>query len=395
MTLVSFCGGLTAAQMAPAPPPPAQATKEDPERRHALELFDSGKYVDAMPLLEKLTADHPEDSVIKERWAFSMMAYATTLADTDLRKKARIRARAVAIQAKQQGNNSAMVQLLLQIPEDGSEPALSNNKEVDAVMKAGEADFSRGDLDKAREGYLRALVLDPGNYQAALFIGDTYFKQHVNGSAGEWFARATQIDPNREAAYRYWGDALWEMGKSTEARDKYINAIVAEPYNSSSWGGLTQWAQRTKITLNWLRLQDKAKIVATQKGPRVTLDPSLHTEDPMFKPWLAYSGRRLQWQQEKFKQQFPNETQYRHTLAEESDALHLMVLALSQPGVSNVDPSLASLLKIDQAGFIEPFTLLNHADKEIAQDYSAYRSAHRDTIYRYFDEIVVPKAPSQ
>ena len=367
----------------------------NPERQRAIELFNAGNFVDAMPLFERVAADHPDDAAIKENWAFSIAAHAATLPDAELRKKARIRARAVALQAQKQGDNSAAVQRLLLIPVDGSEAAFSDRKEVDDAMKAAEADFAHGDLDKARTGYLRALLLDPNNYYAALFIGDVYFKQHVNGSAGEWFARATEIDPNRETAYRYWGDALLAMNKSAEARDKYIDAVIAEPYEKASWGGIQQWAQRTKITLNWVRLQDKARVVTTDKAPRVTVDPSLHAEDPMFKPWMAYVGRRLQWRQGKFQQQFPSEAQYRHTLAEESDALRLMVLALSQPGVSNTDPSLVALVKIDQAGFIEPFALLNRADKEIMQYYGPYRAAHRQTIYRYFDESVVPKAPQQ
>jgi hypothetical protein len=72
-----------------------------------------------------------------------------------------------------------------------------------------------------------------------------------------------------------------------------------------------------------------------------------------------------------------------------------MVLALKQPDVTAIDPSLAALVKIDQAGLIEPFALLNRADGEIAQDYAPYRAAHRDTLYRYFDEFVVPKVPQQ
>ncbi|MGA2857149.1 MAG: hypothetical protein ABSE40_09775 [Candidatus Sulfotelmatobacter sp.] len=115
----------------------------------------------------------------------------------------------------------------------------------------------------------------------------------------------------------------------------------------------------------------------------------------MFKPWMAYFGRRLQWQQGKFRQQFPSELQYRRTLSEEVDGLRLMVLALKQPDVTAIDPSLAALVKIDQAGLIEPFALLNRADGEIAQDYAPYRAAHRDTLYRYFDEFVVPKVPQQ
>ena len=78
---------------------------------------------------------------------------------------------------------------------------------------SAEADFSRGELDKAREGYMRALLLDPNNYSAGLFTGDVLFNQHAYGDAGEWFARAIQIDPNRETAYRYWGDVLVATGK--------------------------------------------------------------------------------------------------------------------------------------------------------------------------------------
>jgi tetratricopeptide (TPR) repeat protein len=386
-------GQVTQTQPAPLTAPAETGAKSDSERQRAIELFNAGNFDDAMPLFEKLAADHPEDATIKANLAFSIAAHAATLPDFELRKKARVRARAVALQAQNQGEHSATVQGLLLIPVDGSETAFSDRKEVDDAMKAAEADFARGDLDKARIGYLHALLLDPNNYYAALFIGDVYFKQHVNGSAGEWFARATEIDSNRETAYRYWGDAILAMGKISEAREKYIDAIIAEPYEQASWGGIQQWAQRAKVSLNWVRLQDKAKIVATEKGPRITLDPSLHSEDPMFKPWMVYSGRRLQWPQGKFKQQFPNEAQYRHTLAEESDALHLMVLALSLPGVSITDPSLAAVVRIDKAGFIEPFALLNRADKGVAQDYAAYRAAHRETIYRYFDEFVVPKAP--
>lgn len=38
-------------------------------------------------------------------------------------------------------------------------------------MKGAEAEFVRGNYDKAREGYIRALLLDPNNYEAALFTG--------------------------------------------------------------------------------------------------------------------------------------------------------------------------------------------------------------------------------
>jgi hypothetical protein len=83
-------------------------------------------------------------------------------------------------------------------------------------------------------------------------------------------------------------------------------------------------------------------------------------------------------------------------MREEADSLHVMVTVLARPeNAAKLDPSLAAFVKIDQAGFTEPFALLNRADKEIAQDYATYRAAHRDVLYRYFDEFVVPKAPEE
>jgi len=377
------------------------AAKSDPERDHAHELFMSGKFVDAMPLLEKLAADRPSDAAVKEWWAFSMMAYASTLSDPELRKKARARARKIGFEAKQLGDNSNLLQVVLEVPEDGAESAFSNRKDVDDAMKAAEADFSRGDLDKARQGYLQALLLDPGNYEAALFIGDVYFKQHLNGSAGEWFARVAQINPDRETAYRYWGDALWDLGKSAEAREKYILAIVAEPYNRRSLVGLNQWAGRVKVALNWVRLQDKSAVTQPdEKTTNITLDNSLGTkkDDPNLTAWTSYAIGRASWRGDKFKKEFPNEAKYRRTMREEADSLHLMVTVLTEQKdferkKKDLDPSLLQLIAIDHAGFLEPFALLNRGDDEIAQDYAAYRAANRDKIYRYFDEFVVPKAP--
>jgi hypothetical protein len=85
-------------------------------------------------------------------------------------------------------------------------------------------------------------------------------------------------------------------------------------------------------------------------------------------------------------------------MREEVDALHLMVTVLTgqkdfEKREKDFDPALVQLMQIDRAGFLEPFALLNRADREIAQDYIPYRAAHRDTIYRYFDDFVVPKVP--
>ncbi|MFZ0805077.1 MAG: tetratricopeptide repeat protein [Candidatus Sulfotelmatobacter sp.] len=406
----AFAPGLILSLPAQTKPPNAQtplgesSPTSDSGRQHAIELYRQGKNVEAMPLFEILCAQYPGDNAMWEAWGVTTLGYSQILPDADQRKKNRALARSRLAKAKELGDNSNLLQILLsELPEDGGEGTYSPRKDVNDIMQQAEADFSRGDYDKARDGYLHALLLDPNNYDAALFMGDVFFKQHINGSAGEWFARAIQIDPNRETAYRYWGDALWGLGKSADAREKYIQAIVAEPYGNKSWVGLTQWAQRSKVNLDWLRLQDKGSV--TQKDDthiNITIDEdSLKKKnDPSSSAWMMYSMERALWHGDKFKKEFPNETNYRRTMREEADCLHLMVSVMTgQKGFEkrkkNMDSSLLQLVQIDQAGFLEPFALLNRADKEIAQDYIPYRNAHRETIYRYFDEYVVPKVPPQ
>jgi len=292
---------------------------------------------------------------------------------------------------------------MLELPEDGSEPRFSERPEVDEAMKAAEADFARGDMDKAREGYLRVLLLDPNNYNAALFTGDVYYKQHVYGSAGEWFSRAIQISPDSETAYRYWGDTLAAMGKEDEARSKFIDAIVAEPYRRSSWAGMENWLKRNKIELNNVRLKEGAAVTVKdgKKNINITIDKNSFKKknDPDGLAWMSYGMNRALWQGDKFKMEFPTEPKYRRTLKEEAECLTVMISVLKEQKdykkkFKDLDPSLQSLVKIQEGGFLEPFVLLNRADGEIALDYESYRNANRDKIRRYLDEFMVPKTPT-
>jgi tetratricopeptide (TPR) repeat protein len=376
------------------------SSQDDPQRRHAFELYEQGNMVEAMPLLEQLAATYPTDIPIHERWAYSTMAYAATLKDPAERVKIRVRARKLAVEAQKLGDNSPLLQVILELPEDGSEAKMSDRKEVDEAMQAGEAEFVHGNYDKARENYLRALLLDPNDYEAALFTGDVYFKQHVYGSAAEWFSRAIQIDPNRETAYRYWGDALAAMGKVDDARTKYIEAVIANPYDRKPWQALASWSQNTKTAIHWVKLNDRVKVTSEGQNVQVTLDETLKKDNPNGLAWMAYGTSCADWRGERFKKEFSHEPQYRRTMKEESSSLDLMITVLKeqkdfQQIKSGLDPSLLDLIKIDDSGFLDPFVLLNRVDSGIAQDYPAYRSANRDKIRQYLDQFVVPKTPPQ
>src|SRR6185503_13678774 len=142
---------------------------------------------------------------------------------------------------------------------------------ADAAMREGEEAYSRGELDKAIKAYQRALQLDPKLYLSALFIGDMYFKKGYQDTdartreedlnkAGEWFTRAIAIDENIETAHRYWGDALMLQGRKKEAMLKFIDAIIAEPGTRSAYVGLSQWGQRTSVSMAHPRIDVPVKV---------------------------------------------------------------------------------------------------------------------------------------
>ena len=378
----------------------AEEPNSSPERDHAFELYRQGKLVDAMPLLEALAAENPKDSVVMESWGVSVLGYAQTLVEIEARKKARVRARTILLKAQTLGDTSELSQTLIRdIPEDGSFSAFSEKKEVDETMQQAEADFARGDLDKAQQGYMRAYLLDPKQYYAALFIGDTFFKQHQPAFAGEWFANAIRINPDVETAYRYWGDALLERGDLNEARSKYIDAIIADPYNQSSWAGLNNWLRRSGTKLTWVKLRDRVAVQVKDGKTNVTLDSSLPKDDKLLMAaWLSYGMSRSQWMQEKFAQEYPNETSYRHSLKEETASLHSLI-AVSEEIAEKEKLDLAAsdfgpLIRIEKAGFLEPFVLLNRADNGIVRDYAGFRSINRERVRLYLDQIVIPQSPS-
>ena len=59
------------------------------------------------------------------------------------------------------------------------------------------------------------------------------------------------------------------------------------------------------------------------------------------------------------------------------------------------DPDVSTLLKLHQAGMIEPYVLLNAADEGIAQDYAAYRERNRTKLEQYISEFIVPPATAK
>lgn len=373
----------------------AQTGDVEQAKQKVATLINDLKYVEALPLLEKIIAAEPGNAEMHFYLGFALIAKANDI-DTpaaEARRNLRVRARASFVRAKQLGYDEPLVDALItSLPPDGSEgAAFSSNAAAEAIMKSAEAHFSKGELDEALKHYQKALVLDPKLYHAALFSGDVYLHKNNFEQAEFWYQKAISIDPNRETAYRYSATPLMRQRKYDQARDRYVEAYIAEPYNRFTISGISQWAQATNTRLAHPQIEIPVTVTVTEKGEtNINLDPAALRQDDGSFAWIGYGVTRTAWRKEKFAKTFPKEAAYRHSLAEEADALRsVLVVATSDQRTKALSPSLAKLKKLNDEGLLEAYLLLARADQGLAQDYVAYRTTKRAVLRRYVMDYVV------
>lgn len=371
---------------------------DQPKRQTALSLFNEGKRLQALPLLEDLAQKDPKDSEVLVALAASLVEHAATLTDPDAAAKERFRARDLLQKAWELGNTSPLEenlrQLLGELPANGA-IKFSDNPAVEQVMNAGEAAFARRDFNVALKDYARALELEPTNYSAVLFTANTHDKQNDFAEAAEWYERAMRIDPNVETAYRYYADLLAKQGDMAKARSMLIHAAVAEPYNRIVWREIRAWAIINKTAFNIV-------VVAVPMPPKNDVPANEKEPADLSSAWRAYYAVKSEWKKGGgFGKQYPQEAQYRHSLPEESEALAAAATVMqnlqADPKTAKAvtdNPSATLLLKLQKAGLIDPYVLFSLADDDIAKDYVAYRAKNRDKLEAYMDKFVMPPVPA-
>ena len=402
-----------------------------------LELFKQKRFSEAVPYLEKMVKADPNDSDLRFLYGFSLFIKAASVKDKSETRKLLSLARQQFVKAKELGSKEENLdKLIAMIPADGGEgdtgsngsnggdgdgdgivtgnlggsnttksnknrtviaaPTFSQNRDAEEYMRKGEGYFAAANYDKAFEMYQQALKKDPNLYEAALWSGDAMMQKGAFDMAETWYQKAILINPNRETAYRYSATPLMKQQKYDQARERYVEAYITEPYNARALGGLKQWSEITGIEIGHPRIDVPANVGKADNGDtNITLGIGDNTDDGSF-AWMVYGIARASWQNGKngelsdsFKKAYPNETKYRHSLAEEFDALKLTVTTLKarmkdkDNPVKKLDPQLAKLVEIYDAGLLESYILLAMKDEGIVQDHTTYLKQNRDKLRQY------------
>jgi tetratricopeptide (TPR) repeat protein len=360
-------------------------------------IWITGNHLDALPLYEQLAAAHPDEWVYQERLAVALGVKAEHLTDPAQIKAAMIRERDAAKKAVADGDPNYFMQIAAQIDPDAPLPPAAAAGSSQELFQQGEKAFGAGDYAGAIAKYAAAADADPHAYEPPLYAGDAAYSMKDLKTAALWFARAISVDPSRETAYRYWGDALLRIGNNpAAAKGKYIEAIVADPYNKLSWQGITNWAVRQKAVLQVPKIiRPQAPVADPNKPGNITINIDPNTIDnnkhPGSAAWLGYSIVRAKFRTDDFAKDFPAEKTYRHSLKEESEALNSVVSVLksNKADRNQLDESLRNLLDLSDAGMLDCWILINGADQGIAQDYPAYRQDHRQLLDDYLAKFVI------
>lgn len=359
-------------------------------RTDAFRLMDAQKTTEALPLLERLAVLTPNDAAVQRNLAFALLGQAKNTAEPNEARKLRARAHIAFVKAKAAGDDSPLVSGMIDsIPADGGEEAsFGPNLKADEIMQEAEAAFTSGNLDKALELYQKALKIDPKLYFAALFSGDVYTHKEKYADAEIWYQRAISINPNIETAYRYSATPLMKQGKHKEARDRYVEAWIVEPYSKFALQGMVQWGQITRTGLNHPRIDTPEVKVGDDGKTKSTINVSALSDDGSM-AWITYVATREAWRSEKFGKAFPAEKTYRHTLREEAEALRSVVQAARELKFKKLNEQIAILEKLDQDGLLEAYVLMATPDAGIARDHADYLRSNRDRLRQYVMKYVI------
>jgi tetratricopeptide (TPR) repeat protein len=403
------------AQTTPPPQPAVQHEANfEAERKQASALFLAGKTLEALPLYEDLCRQDQTIVVFAERHGAGLLAKKNTVPDGPARKAIDDQAFAEFRRAQSLGDNSPYLQTILAVKEKSLPTALTGvpltigytypgAPEARAKLNEAEVAFSNHDIEKALKLYQDAAEIDPTWYSPRVFAGDMYYRMKDWTNAGIWFQKAINIDADRDTAYRYWGDALMGAHDAVNAKVKFEQAVVAEPYSKLGWIALRNWATTTKTPTTDLQI---TRPDFTTPDGKLQVDPALTSETgDGHASWLVYQNARVAHGARTLVQTvvpgasdaagqiLPNG--YRHSLAEETECLTAMLADVQQKLKSGIvtqeklEPSLKALLQLQNGGMLESWILLSAYDAGIRYDYPAYRKQHRDLLLAYIDRYIL------
>jgi hypothetical protein len=186
-----------------------------------------------------------------------------------------------------------------------------------------------------------------------------------------------------------------EAGEMKEAREKLVQGLLISDGSYINLP-LNMWLNANHLSLKKIDIKVPDEYPIGKTGTMIVVNPAWLGKNDGRDAWLMYPRTRRLWKNEKYFNEFQI-TSYRHSLAEEVDALSQVVAAfnesLAKGNVKEPDPALMLLSRFQREGLLEAFVLLIQHDKEVSAELYRYQTQHRDKLMEFADKYIIPPLP--
>lgn len=255
-----------------------------------------------------------------------------------------------------------------------------------ALIQQAEVHYRAEHYAEAEKLYAQALAKEPGNYLAALNLGDAALFAGDAKTALTRYERAARLNPDDHRSYFYRGTAFLKLDRMDEARDMYAWALTLRPEHPLVMQALGNNAGALGIRVRPRVLKPRALARAEGNGISVQLDVQ--------SPWFVYGLCKALWLgEESHREEMTGEREYRPTNIEELECLSLLgaVYERFQEEGKPKDPALERFVRIVEEGYGKELILYEVLARQAPHVVLTLSSEARERLHEYVLRYVVPR----
>lgn len=259
--------------------------------------------------------------------------------------------------------------------------------EAMGLIQQAEVPYKAGRYAEAEKLYAQALAKEPGNYLAALNLGDTALFSGDAKTALTRYEQAARLNPDDHRSYFFRGTALARLDRMAEARDMYAWALTLRPEHPYVMHALDQNADTLGIRVQPRVVRPRALARAEGKEISVHVDPK--------SPWFVYGLCKALWLgEESHREEMTGERDYHPTNIEELECLGLLgaVYARFLEEGKPKDPALERFMRIVKDGYGKELILYEVLARQAPHVVLTLEPEARERLHQYVLRHVVPLA---
>ena len=237
---------------------------------------------------------------------------------------------------------------------------------------------------------------EPGFVKALTLRGKIFLNMRAFQKAESPLLKAIELNPIDFEAYTYLGGSYFNRDILDGARTAYIKSILYNPNNERGWRGLSRLGEKTGFTVQARKIRIGAWMVKVSEN-EIDLFVDSELRNPhTIGPWTSFITAKAAWVYEGiFQKRYPEAKSYYYTVAEDLYAYDFMLeywqLIKSRKNVS--DPDLDFLLEVKEKDLLPGYILFEEVGPICPETILVQPARMINKIQAYIEEFVLRPDP--